>query len=546
MMTWTDDKIEDAARRLIPGYDPFARADDFYFDHAEARRIIDFAHECCTFTNSTWAGSRVELQPWQVAFLANLFGWKSRADHCRRYRKALLFCAKKQGKTEVAAIVANFLLFCDGEPAPEVVSAAGNSDQATKIFKAAAAMVQAEPELDARAEVLSRSIRHRTNGGTYKVLHSNNRTLHGGNLHGVLVDELFVCDAELVDALETSMRSRRQGLLLYTTTAGEDHEGSIAGEVYTYACGIRDGLINDPHFLPCIYEVPKDTADIGNSEVWKLAAPNIGITVPFSEYEKDYREALQVPRKMTIFRQFALNQWVHASKAWLSLEQWQACGEPFTLDDLKGCRAALGIDLSSCVDTTAVVAAVERDGRLFIWPEIFIPEGSTVEGALRRQRGDKAPYKLWCREGYMHATAGDAVDYWVVEKRIHELCKLLNVVEIQADGNHQQMLLSRLVDNGYPVKTVRQGWSLSAATREVERLVVTRELVHPRNPAFSWQLSAAAVKTDEQDNSWVVRGRSRGRVDAVVAMNMAVNALRIAGVKQESSSAPWTGEVIVI
>src|SRR4051794_30130861 len=183
--------IEEAARRSIPGFDPWANCEGYHFDRVEAKRIIDFACECCTFTNAEWAGQRVVLQHWQVGFLANLFGWRSKADGSRRFRKALLFTAKKQGKTELAAIVANYLLFCDGEPAPEVVSAAGNADQAAKIFKAAASMIQAEPELSSRAEVLTRSIRHLTNAGGYKVLHSNNRTLHGGNLHGVLVDELF-------------------------------------------------------------------------------------------------------------------------------------------------------------------------------------------------------------------------------------------------------------------------------------------------------------------------------------------------------------------
>src|SRR5688572_3948006 len=106
--------IEDAARRLIPGFDPWACCEGYHFDRAQAKRIIDFATEICTFTNAEWAGLRVVLQHWQVGFLANLFGWRSTLDASRRFRKALLFCAKKQGKTELAAIVANYLLFCDG------------------------------------------------------------------------------------------------------------------------------------------------------------------------------------------------------------------------------------------------------------------------------------------------------------------------------------------------------------------------------------------------------------------------------------------------
>jgi phage terminase large subunit-like protein len=278
-----------------------------------------------------------------------------------------------------------------------------------------------------------------------------------------------------------------------------------------------------------------------------MSQPMLDIVVPESEYAKDYHEATKIPRKMTIFRQFSLNQWVNTARAWLGLEQWQACGQSFDIDRFKGCRATLGIDLSSTQDTTAVVAAIEQDEKVYIWPRIFIPEDSTVEGALRRQKRDRAPYKLWAQQGHITTTEGNAVDFFAVEKVIHELCAHLNVTEIQADGNHQQMLLSRLVGDGYPVQTVRQGWSLSAATKEAERMVVTGELVHPNNPAFTFQINSAAVKTDDQENCWVVRGRSTGRVDAVVAMNMAVNALRFGGaLKQESSSAPWTGDVIVI
>jgi phage terminase large subunit-like protein len=544
-MEWTADNIEAACRTLIPGYNPWACGDEFYFDHAEAKRVIEFAHECCTFTNSKWAGQPVILQAWQVAFLCNLLAWKRR-DGTRRYRKALLFIAKKAGKTELAAIVANFLLFCDGEPAPEIVSAAGNAEQATRVFNAAAVMVRNEPELSNRAEVLTRTIRHRENGGTYKVINSESRTKHGGNLHAALIDELFVSSAELVDALETSTRARSHPLILFTTTAGDDQE-TIAGEVHHYATQIRDGIIKDDEFLPVIFEAPKD-ADPGDPAAWRAAQPNLNITVPESEYAKDFREAQKVPRKMTIFRQFSLNQWVNTARAWLGLEQWKACGRSFDIEQFKGCRAALGIDLSSTVDTTAVVAAIEKDNKVFIWPSIFIPADSTIEGALRRQKKDRAPYIQWVKQGFITATEGSAVDYYVVEKRIHELCALLNVVEIQADGAGQQMLLSRLVGDGYPVQTVRQGYSLSPATKEVERMVITGELVHPNNPAFSFQISSAAIKEDDQLNAWVVKGRSTGRVDAVVSMNMAINALKFAGAntKQNANAAPWVGDVIVI
>ncbi|MGE5611156.1 MAG: terminase large subunit [Bacillota bacterium] len=523
-MKWTADKIEAACRTLIPGYNPWDRADGFHFDVATAQRVIDFSQECCTFTNSKWAGLPVVLQPWQVAFLANLFGWKRDDDNTRRYRKALLFIAKKAGKTELAAIIANYLLFCDGEPAPEIVSAAGNAEQAEKVFKAASAMIINEPELSRRAEVLTRAVRNTQNGGTYKVINAEAKTKHGGNLHAALIDELMaIASPGLPDALTSSMRARRQPLVLYTTTAGENPE-SICGEVYDYACKVRDGVVIDPEFLPVVFEVPKD-ADISKPEIWKLAQPNLGVTVPVAEYERDYREALAIPRKMHVFKQFSLNQWVEAATSWIGLEDWKKCAGEVDLAKLKGKRATIGIDLSSTTDTTAVVAAVEDENKIRVLPFIFIPKDNAA-GRYLRQKRDRAPYLSWIDQGFITATEGNVVDYGAVEAKILELAKHFTLLECEADPFNATGLLENLTKAGVNVVTMRQGWSLAEATKETERLILTGALVHPNNPAFNWQVSCAAVKSDEHENHWLVKHRSTGRIDAAVAMIMAINALR--------------------
>jgi phage terminase large subunit-like protein len=529
-IVWTPDAIEAACRSALPGYDPWADAAGFSFDRERAARVVAFAHELCTFTVSTWAGHRFILQPWQVALLANLFGWVD-PNGLRRYRKVLLSTARKSGKTELAAVVANYLLFADGEPTPEIVSAAGNAEQATKVFNAAAAMVRNEPELVKRAEMFAKSIRCVANGGSYRVINASARTKHGGNLHAALVDELHVMLPDLIDVLETSMRSRRQPLMFFTTTAGTNPE-SIAGEVWDYACKVRDGLISDPTFLPAVFTAPPD-ADIADPAVWRMAQPNLDVTVPSDEYARDLREARAVPRKMAVFRQLSLNQWTETAASWLGLEEWKACAAPFALDDLRGCRATLGIDLSSTTDTTAVVAAIEHEGQTYVHADIFIPKDN-AEGRFRRQARDKAPYTAWIRDGLITATEGNTVDYAVVERRIVELAQLLDVREIQADPFNASGLLERLMKAGLPVVTVRQGWSLAQATKEVERMVLARELAHPDNAAFNFQVASAAVKQDDQGNQWLTKGRSVARIDAAVSMVMAVNALRFgAGAKSE-------------
>lgn len=545
-MTVTSEQLQDYCRTLIPGYDPWAHQGNYTFDVDAAMRAVSFFGECLTFTNAKWAGKPFVLQPWQVAIIGNLFGWK-RPDGTRRYRKCLLFTARKSGKTELAAGIANYLLFCDGEPSPEIVSAAGNAEQAAKVFDAAEKMVLAEPELSRRAEVFARAIRCTSNSGTYKVINAAAKTKHGGNLHAALIDELHcIPDPELVDVLETSMKARRQPLVLYTTTAGDDPE-TIAGEVYDYACKVRDGLAVDDEFLPVIYECPKD-ADISKPENWKLAQPNLGITVPVEEYERDYKEALAVPRKMQVFRQLSLNQWTEAAAAWLSIDEWNACVGPVNLQNLKGKSAWLGIDLSSTTDTTAVVAIVEDGEKYLVLPYIFIPEDN-VSGRFHRQKRDRAPYLTWIREGHITATSGNTIDYDTVEAKIHELAGILDIKEIQADPYNASGLLERLQKAGLNVKFVRQGWSLSEATKETERLILSHQLIHPNNPAFNWEIASVALQVDQRENCWPDKRKSTRRIDAAVALVMAVNAARFNSDRDAGAddySKPWTGDVILI
>lgn len=517
-MSHPPDQLERYCRDLIPGYDAWRSVGDCYFDADRANWAINFIENCCKYSNARWAGQPFMLQPWQVAFVGNLFGWIN-PDGNRRYRKALLFTPKKQGKSELLSAIALYLLFADGEPSPEIVSAAANAEQARKVFEAATKMISLEPELSSRAEVLKTSIRYPAQAGSYKVINSAAKTKHGGNLSAAIIDELFAIeDPALVDALETSTAARSQPLILYLTTAGDNPE-TVGGEIYEYACKVRDAIFDDQSFLPVIYEAPKD-ADIGSPVTWRKAAPNLGVTVSEDVYAKEYQEAKTTPRKMNVFRQFRLNQWVESASSWISLADWSSCSGVVVAPPKSKCYC--GLDLSSTTDTTAFVMVFPIDGKYLVKPFIFLPKDCAA-GRAKRQKNDKAPYSTWANSGHIILTEGNTVDYGEVEKVILEQAELFDIQELQADKYNASGLLERLQKEGMRVTTVRQGWSLAEATKETERLILTKKLIHPNNPALSWQISNCLVHEDKAGNYWPVKNRSRSRIDAAVSLIMAVN-----------------------
>ncbi len=337
---------------LIPGYDPRATAGDCRFDRRAAEHAVEFFHECLTFTTGQWRGQPFVLQPWQQAIIRNLFGWK-RKDGTRRYREALVYVPRKNGKSEIAGGLGNLLIFADGEPGAQVYCAAADREQARLVFNAAKTMVAAEPEMAARAKVYTHAIVFEATGSVLKVVSAEAYSKHGINAHGIIIDELHAQpNRELVDVLTTSTGARRQPLIIHITTADFDREGSICNEKHDYATKVRDGVIDDPAFLPVIYEAGPDE-DWTDPAVWRRVNPNLDVSLSMEYLERECRRAQETPSYENTFKRLHLNIRTQQDVRWLSLEAWDACdGAAIDERELAG-RPCFAI--ASCARVTRVL-----------------------------------------------------------------------------------------------------------------------------------------------------------------------------------------------
>jgi phage terminase large subunit-like protein len=302
--------------------------DGVYFDAGSV--ALDFAFiESLTLTKSTRSG-RPEpfvLLPPHRKMVGNLMGWK-RPDGSRLYRRCYFSVARKNAKTQISAALGLDLLVLDDEASPEIYIAAKDRDQSGICFRAAADMVYAHPELREVLKVTEyqKAIYNPLNGGILRALSSEGRGKHGFNPSTVIIDEFHVwgsAEQELYDALTTGSGARRQPLAIIITTAGVD-EYSMCGHEYEYACRVRDGVVEDPTYLPLIYEVPKD-ANWTDEANWALANPTLGEIVNIEYLREQFQKALQVPSEQTKYRRLHLNQWTNSKDIWIPLIQWDAC-----------------------------------------------------------------------------------------------------------------------------------------------------------------------------------------------------------------------------
>jgi phage terminase large subunit-like protein len=495
------------------------------YSKKEADYAVDFIKNL-KHTKGRWAGIRFNLLPWQEHDIVRpLFGIL-RPDGYRQYNTVYVEVSKKNGKTELGSAIALLLLSADGEVGAEVYSAAADKDQATLVFRPAAAMVRGDKVLKKHLKVLdsSRRIVDYKMGSYYQVLSSDVPTKHGLNVHGVIIDELHAQpNRNLYDVLtEGSGDARTQPVFLFLTTAGYDKH-SICWEVHEYAIKVRDGIIEDPTFLPVIYaaadEEEWDTVDWTDEKIWRRANPSLGETIDIERLRAACKKAQEVPALENSFKRLRLNIWTAQETKWLPMTAWDATGGIVDPSKLKGEECYGGLDLASSIDIAAFVLNFPGENGHIWLPFFWIPEENIAE----RVKKDRVPYDMWVKQGLIRTTSGRVIDYRVIREDIVKLGDMYDIREIAFDRWGAIQITQDLTDEGFTMIQFGQGMaSMAAPTKELLAVVLQERLIHGGNKVLRWMASNMMVKEDPAGNVKPDKAKSSEKIDGIVAGIMAL------------------------
>lgn len=532
----------------------------YWFDEKAADFAEQFFPTCLQHhVGSEWNGRPFDLMPYQRVLVRELFGWKRRTDGLRRFRKVFLAVPKGSGKSAFGAGLGLFLAFFDGEAGAEVYAVANDRNQARIVFNAAQVFVARNPSWQGRFEVYRDSIRAAGSTEYFQVLSSDASTKHGFRPHGIIFDEFHAQpDRELYDTLYRGMGKRQQPVLVMITTAGDDDE-SICMEEWEYARTVLSGTNPDPTYLPMIYEARPDE-DWMSETTWRRVNPGYGITMKADYFHAECHAAQVEPRKLNSFLQLHLNRWVNSATAWIPIDWWDACRDPFPSDtELAGAPCAVGIDMAQKIDLAAAVAVfrlpleapatddevgaievvgVEEGGgtrrrtvplnyRIAIVPAFWLP----AETLRDRVRQDGVPYDQWTRAGMLRETEGAVIDSQAmidyITRDLVQRFPLVREAQIGYDPAFATEIAVRLMAGGFTTVEVLQNYKhLSEACQVFEALIKAGRVIHGGHRLLRWNLENVAVKRDDAGRIRPVKPKRAGkRIDGVVATIIALSRL---------------------
>ncbi len=502
---------------------------DIYFDEAEANKMIVFGEKYCLQWEGDWRGLPVKFEPWQKFIFQQLFGWIRKDNGKRRFNKTYIQVAKKNGKSTMCGVLANYHLFADERVnTPKIFTAANNEDQAKICVNIAGKIVEQSPDLyeyvqDKSVKLSTYGINiteviHREKDGFIKALSKESDDKKGktvGGKHGInasmgIVDEFGMSpDYGASKTIETSMASRSEYLMAYITTAGFNKDGPCFRELRAMGVKVLDQVVEMDNYLPIIFEMDKPIVDgkevpitcewlLENEGAWKQCNPNLGVSVYADFLKNMLKDAASLGGSTEVeVMTLNFNQWMDSPEVWISADTWNKNMKGMREEDLEGQFCFGGLEILSGLDLNALVLIFPyvREGVLPLLPLFWMPKDKVISNKMG------IDCSQWVKEGYIKTTPGNVIDKEIIylslldkiaDYSLHSLAfnKILETDDI----------LQGLAKNGVEVNPITQGYSgLSTPTVMWEELFNQYQVEHFNNPVLAWMNANCMVIRDKSN-----------------------------------------------
>ncbi len=479
--------------------------DDIYFDEAEGSHMLNFGERYCYQWEDPWEGILMKFQPWQWFVFQQVYGWIRKDTGTRRFDEVFVEVAKKNGKSSMCAVLANFHLIADKQHTPKIFTAANNEDQAKICVNMAGRIIEASPDLmelvdegtirifnykDSITEVVNKE----KNGfiKAFSKESGDSKAKTSGGKHGVnasmgIVDEFSMSpDHGASKAIKTSMASRKERLMFYITTAGYIMDGPCYQELRKVGIQVLEGSVVKDNYLPIIFEMDEGD-DWKDERFWKKCNPNLDISVNRDFLKGMVSDAVTYGGKTEVaVKTLNFNMWVDSPEVFISGEVWDTNSHGLEVEEGADCYGGLEVGPSGEISALCLLfpGDIVRIKMLF-----FIAEESLKTNDFYREN-----------RNFINVDAGNVVDneiaiQWITDEmskyQVHSFCF--------PNTQKTNSIVQGVIKSGYVGNPISQGMSgIANATEEWEKLLRAGHIEHFGNPILKWMNSNCLAIRKEQ------------------------------------------------
>jgi len=168
--------------------------------------------------------------------------------------------------------------------------------------------------------------------------------------------------------------------------------------------------------------------------------------------------------------------------------------------------------------------------------EVWTPGDTLAARSLR----DKQPYDLWVADGFLNAPAGENISFRHVAQALAEMASDYRVEAVAYDRYAFRRFEEEVAELGLdlafvehpqggtkrakPAGEMTEGLWMPGSLRHLEELILEGRIRLKRNPVLISAMMSAVTETDRWDNKWLSKQRAINKIDAAVALCMAVGA----------------------
>jgi phage terminase large subunit-like protein len=460
--------------------------------------------------------------PWQAFATYCAYGWVRKSDRKRRFNKIYIKVARKNAKTEYLAGIGKIGFIFDGEQDPEIYWFATKKDQAKIGWdrqKEMLKQLRKDSKLATKyCDVSTYRMYTKVGNGFVNYLGQDSDTEDGLSPYYGLCDEYHAHKTDdMMNVIESGMGTRANPMTWIITTAGFLSNGPCA--LFEKVCKqILDGALENDNIFPLIYDLDEGD-DWEDEKNWKKANPSIEYIDTMRDFLRSaYRKAKTQGKTSEInFKTKNLNIWSTTFSTWIPADKWIEAGTDFDVSELEGKSCYGGLDLASTRDLCSLCLYFPEDKKAIWWH--WVPE----EEAIQRERNDGLPYRQWANDGWINLTPGNVRDDDSIINDIIKAVAPFYLESLAFDRYGANNIAPKLSDAGMEVNPFGQGFvSMSAPTKQIERLIFMNELDHGNNPVMKWQCSNVAIQQDPAENIKIAKNKSTEKVDGMVALAMAI------------------------